>query len=238
MAVNEDLIGFMREALNQGIPRDEIRLVLREADWSEEEVRGALASFADVDFPIAVPRPSLSLSARETFQYLVLFGTLYFAASSLGSLLFQFINMAFPDPTWSAGQVDAIPRTIRWAVASLMIATPVFLYSTRVISREIARWPLKRTSPVRRWLTYLTLAIAAGFLIGDATNLVFRLLSGEAAVRFILKALVVGGIAGAAFVYYLRDLRKDEVGPGHPDSAAIDPASSSVDRHGEDLETR
>jgi hypothetical protein len=210
MAVNEDLIGFVREALNRGLSRDEIRRALGEAGWSDEEVRVGLTAFAEVDFPVAVPRPRLSLSARETFQYLILFGTLYFAASSLGSLLFQFVNLAFPDPAWSEGQLDAIPVTMRWAIASLVIATPVFLYAARVIGKEIARSPLKRTSPVRRWLTYLTLAIAAGFLIGDATNLLFRLLSGEAAARFVLKALVIGAIAGSVFVYYLRDLRRDE----------------------------
>jgi len=210
MAVNEQLTGFIREALNLGLPRDDIRGVLGQADWLDEEVEAALRSFAAVDFPIAVPRPRPSLSAREAFQYLVLFGTLYLSAYSLGSLLFQFINLAFPDPLWSQNEIDAIPEAIRWAVASLVVATPVFLYAARTISREIALSPLKRTSPVRRWLTYLTLAIAAGILIGDFTNLVYSLLGGEVTARFLLKALTIGSLAGTVFVYYLRDLRRDE----------------------------
>jgi hypothetical protein len=210
MAVNEDLTGFIREALNRGLPRDEIRGVLSEADWSDEEVRAALRSFAAVDFPIAVPRPRPSLSAREAFEYLVLFGTLYLSAYGLGSLLFQFINLAFPDPLWSQAKIDAIPEAIRWSIASLVVATPVFLYAARTISRGVALEPLKRTSPVRRWLTYLTLAIAAGVLIGDSTSLVYNLLGGEATARFLLKALTIGSIAGTVFVYYLHDLRRDE----------------------------
>jgi hypothetical protein len=210
MAVNEDLTGFIREALNRSLPRDEIRCVLSQADWSDEEVQAALRSFAVVEFPIAVPRPRPSLSAREAFQYLVLFGTLYLGAFSLGSLLFQFINLAFPDPLWSQAETDAIPRAIRWAVASLVVATPVFLFTARTISMEIALSPLKRSSPVRRWLTYLTLAIAAGILIGDSTNLVYSLLGGELTARFLLKALTIGSIAGTVFVYYLLDLRRDE----------------------------
>ena len=31
MAANEDLLGFIREALNRGLPRDEIRGVLSQA---------------------------------------------------------------------------------------------------------------------------------------------------------------------------------------------------------------
>jgi hypothetical protein len=210
MAVNEDLTKFIREALNRGLPRDEIRGVLSQADWSDEEVQAALRSFAAVSFPIAVPRRRPSLSAREAFEYLVLFGTLYLSAYSLGSLLFQFINLAFPDPLWSQNRIDAIPETIRWSIASLVVATPVFLYAARTISRAIALSPLKRTSPVRRWLTYLTLAITSGILIGASTGLVYNLLSGEVTARFLLKVLTTGSISSTAFIYYLSDLRRDE----------------------------
>jgi hypothetical protein len=211
MAVNEDLTGFIREALNRGLPRDEIRGVLSQADWPEDEVEAALRGFAAVDFPLAVPRPRSSLSAREAFLYLVLFGTLYVSSYSLGTLLFQFINLAFPDPSLPQVEIDAIPETIRWAVASLVVATPVFLYTAWTVGREVASSPLKRISPVRRWLTYLTLAIAVSVIIGDSTTVVYNLLSGEATARFLLKALTIGAIAGAIFVYYLRDLRRDEL---------------------------
>jgi hypothetical protein len=210
MPVNEDLIGFIREALNRGLPRDEIQGVLSEAGWSDEEIQAALLSFAAVDFPVPVPRPRPSLSAREAFEYLVLFGTLYMSAFSLGTLLFQFIDLAFPDPLWSQNRIDRIPDTIRRSIAALVVATPIFLYAVRANSRAIALSPLKRTSPVRRWLTYLTLAIAASILIGDSTTLVYNLLDGEVAVRFLLKVLTTGSIAGTVFVYYLRDLRQDE----------------------------
>ena len=63
---------------------------------------------------------------------------------------------------------------------------------------------------MRRWLTYLTLAIAGAVLIGDATTLVYNLLDGDVAVRFLLRVLTIGGIAGTAFIYFLSDLRRDE----------------------------
>ncbi len=210
MAVNENLTRFIRDALNRGLSRDQIRNALTQADWSEESVQAALLSFAEVDFPIAVPRPRPSLSAREAFEYLVLFGTLYISAYSLGNLLFQFTNLAFSDPLWSQDQIDAIPEAIRWSIAYLVVATPVFLYAARTNSRAIALSPTRRTSPVRRWLTYLTLVIAAGVLIGDSTSLVYNLLGGEITIRFLLKALTMAIIAGAAFIYYIADLRRDE----------------------------
>src|SRR5262245_25298508 len=97
MAVSDELLGFVRDALARGFSRPQVDDALRQAGWSREQIEGALAAFAPVDFPIPVPRPRPSLSAREAFMYLLLFTTLYVVAFSLGSLLFVFINRAFPD---------------------------------------------------------------------------------------------------------------------------------------------
>lgn len=210
MASSDDLSEFVRDALNGGVSRDEIRAVLHGAGWGEAQVVAALESFADVDFLIAVPRPQPSLSAREAFEYLVLFGTLYFSAFALGQLLFQFVNLSFPDPLWPQFRFQAITGAIRWSISSLVVSTPIFLFVAWSNSRKIELQPVKRASPVRRWLTYVTLAVAASLLIGDCTSLVYNLLGGEMTVRFLLKAMTIGIIAGTAFVYYLSDLHRDE----------------------------
>jgi hypothetical protein len=58
---------------------------------------------------------------------------------------------------------------------------------------------------VRRWLTYVTLFLAAGVLVGDLITLVYNVLAGELTLRFVLKVLIVGAIAGAIFWFYLRE---------------------------------
>lgn len=210
MAAREDLDGFVREALNKSVSRDDIKDALLGAGWAEVQVEVALASFADVEFPIAVPRPRTSISAREAFEYLVLFGTLYFSAFNLGLLLFQFIDLAFPDPLWSPIRFQGVTAAIRWSISVLVVSTPVFLFMVWSTSRKIEREPAKRASPVRRWLSYLTLAVAAAVLIGDCTGLVYSLLGGEMTTRFLLKAIMIGAIAGTVFLYYLSDLRRNE----------------------------
>lgn len=211
MAVSDDLLGFVKDGLAQGISRDEIEKVLLAAKWPAADVRAVLARFADVDFPVPVPQPKPYLSAREAFLYLLLFGTLYFCASNLGTLLFQLIDLAFPDPEASEYARNAIPDTIRWTVSSLVVATPVFIFMAWYTAREIRRDPSKRASKIRRWLAYLTLVVTAAVLIGDLTTLVYTLLSGDLTVRFMLKVLTVGVTAGSIFMYYLRDLRQDEI---------------------------
>lgn len=156
-----------------------------------------------------VPQPRPELSARDAFMYLLMFAALYLSAYHLGNLLFQVINLAFPDPL-SPFETAAAGQRIRWATSTLIVAFPVFLFVASRISRDIAEEPARRNSAVRRWLTYLTLFVAAAIVIGDTIVLVFNLLSGELTVRFVLKALVVAAIAGGAFGYYLWSIRTDD----------------------------
>lgn len=205
----DELEAFVGEALMRGESREDIETVLLAAGWAKEQVKAALGAYADVPFSIPVPKPRPSLSAREAFLYLTLFATLYVSAYHLGSLVFDLINRALPDPALDA-QAGRGFDGLRWSVSSLMIAFPVFLYLSRHTERELAHHPIKRLSPVRRWLTYLTLFIAASILIGDLTTLVYNVLGGELTVRFLLKVATVAAIAGAIFSHYLLDLRREE----------------------------
>jgi hypothetical protein len=213
MAASDDLIEFVRDALGRGLPRVQIVEVLQRAGWTSEQTKAALASYADVEFPIPVPRARPYLSAREAFLYLVLFGTLYSTCFYLGDLVFDIINRMFPDPAAQrfAGFDEYFRESMRWSLAALIVSFPVFLYMSWLTASAIRQDPSKRGSNVRRWLTYLTLFVAATALIGDVTTLVYNVLGGELTVRFVLKIGTVAAIAGTAFTYYLRDLRRDEV---------------------------
>lgn len=209
MAATQDLQQFVRDALSKGVPRTDIESALLGAGWTAEQSRDALGAYADVDFAVPVPRPRPYLSAREAFLYLLLFTTLYISAWNLGSLLFDLINRAFPDPA-DPTYVGRLGDSIRWSTASIIIAFPAFLYVARFLGRDLARSPMKRLSAVRRWLTYLTLFLAAGVLIGDMITLVYNALGGELTTRFLLKVFVAALIGGTIFGYYLHDLRREE----------------------------
>lgn len=210
MAIREELLGFVRDGLTRGLNRMQIEDVLLKAGWDPREVKGALAGFAEIDFPLPVPRPKPYLSAREAFIYLVLFSTLYVSAYGFGSLLFDLINRAFPDPADPAWMASHFRESVRWSVSSLIVAFPVFLYVSRWTSVALRRDPTKRSSKIRRWLTYLTLFVAACILIGTSIALVNSLLGGELTIRFFLKVVTIAVIAGTIFGYYLWDLRREE----------------------------
>lgn len=209
----QDLEWFVREALAKGATKADVAKALAEAGWSPEQVRGVVEAYADVDFRVPVPKPRPYLSAREAFLYLVLFVALYLSAWHLGSLLFDLVNHAFPDPADPPYKVQSLGQSMRWSAASIIIAFPVFAFVARYLSKELARSPVKRLSAVRRWLTYLTLFVAAAVLVGDMITLVYNALGGELTVRFLLKVLVAAAIAGSVFGYYLFDLRNEEREP-------------------------
>ena len=204
----QQLETFVREALQAGRTKTDIAKVLESAGWTGAQIKSALDTYSDAAFPVPVPKPRPSLSAREAFLYLVMFSTLYYGAWNLGSLLFTLINRAFPDPTDTT--YPSYFDEQRWSTAAIIIALPVFFFMARYISREIERNPLKRLSPVRRWLTYMTLFLSSTVLVGDTTTLIYNLLGGDLTIRFLLKVLVVAAIAGSGFAYYLLDLRKEE----------------------------
>ena len=213
MAASEELAMFVREALLRGGSRDQIRAVLIKAGWSADRINGALAAYADLDYPVPVPMPAPYLSARDAFMYLLLFTTLYVSAFNLGDLIFKFIDHAFstvPPATVMHGEA-AFLSGAQWSVASLIIMLPVYLLIAWRLRRAIARDPARRASKVRKWLTYLTLFIASMALIGDCTSLVANFLGGEATVRFLLKVATIAVIAGAIFIYHVRDLRGEQV---------------------------
>ena len=205
--MSNELHLFVKEALEKGQSRDAIQKVLKQTGWQEEEVEKALLAYADVQFPVPVPKPKPYLQAREAFLYVVSFITLYITAFSFGALLFVFNDKAFPDTLTfrlaSSGSLNT-------PLASIIIAFPVYLLVTWRLRLGAAKDPEKRQSKIRKWLTYFTLVIATGIIIGDLIALLSGLLGGEITTRFTLKALVILGIAGTIFGYYLWDLRKEE----------------------------
>src|SRR3989338_1734381 len=197
--MNHELNEFIRSALGKGLARDKIKQALLEAKWPVEEVDEAMSRFAEIDFPLPVPRRKPYLSAREAFLYLLVYITLYTSAFNFGSLVFQFINRAYPDLV----SYDNYYRgNISFALASLVIAFPIYLLLSWYLERKAKQSPEIRTSRVRKWLTYFTLFSAAAVIIGDLIALFNQLFNGELSVRFGLKFITILVIAGLIFWYY------------------------------------
>ncbi len=210
--MNNDLHVFVRDALARGVSRDDLKRALRDARWGEDEIEAELSAWHDAGLGLPVPRRRVGSTPREAFLYLLMFVALYIVCYHTGAVWFELIGRTWPDVVAQrlprGGELDL--SVLRFAVASLLVAYPVYLLTSRLTGRAIEHDPEKRNSDVRRKLTYLTLFFAACVLIGDFIYVVLNFLSGELTVRFGMKCLVVALIAGWLFVHYLGGLRRDE----------------------------
>lgn len=151
--------------------------------------------------------PTTRTSPKDVFMHLLAIIALYISAVSFGALIFQYIDVWFPDPL-----TDMYMRSsdaIRWALSTLVVVFPVYVWVSLVLAKDALLHKEKRELKTRKWLYHFTLFAAAILIIGDIVALLYRFLGGDLSNRFFLKVAVILFIAGAIFIYYLWNIRKE-----------------------------
>ena len=205
MAANKQLSRFVRDALSAGKDRGEIEAALAQSGWSSNEVADALDAWADTAFSPPIPRPQATVSARDFFIYALTFGVLIFGAGHLVALFHALIDLMFDGPNTYRPY-----NQIRWAMSVLIVTAPTYLWLTVRERGKLAADPSLYRSAIRKWLIYITLLIAASVLLGDLVATIYALLNGDLTGQFVMKAAVVGAVAGGIFLFYLNDIRKGD----------------------------
>ncbi|PSR17780.1 hypothetical protein C8255_10805 [filamentous cyanobacterium CCP3] len=203
-----ELVQFILLARDRGATDEFISKLLRDYGWPSREVERAFFELYEglVGRPIPTPRGASGELARDAFFYLLAFVTLGVWIQALGEMAFIFINHLIPDslnntygdPSWQ----------VAFALARLIVAYPVYLVLMRQINRDLAAHHEKYFSGVRKWLTYLTLLVAALIAIGAVIAFLTSFLRGELTPRFLLKALVVLVLDGGVLWYYFDWIRR------------------------------
>lgn len=159
---------------------------------------------------IPIDKEESSNSALHFFLYLVLYLSLAFMSSGVGSILYQLINKFFLDT--NGNNLSGFSNSAaKYGIASLVISAPIFFYLSWLIAKYLWSGKIHEDSLVRKWLSYVVLFVAAGTIIGDLITLIFNVLDGTAIPRFLLKVLVIILIAGSIFGFYLWDMRKKDM---------------------------
>ena len=132
---------------------------------------------------------------------------LYTGVFAFVSLIFDYINYAFPDTALNYYYVDPYQGGVSYEMASLIVLAPVLLILMRVIRRAIATDPTRNEIWVRRWGLFLTVFLAGAAIVVDLIILLTSFLNGEdLTVRFLLKIAVVLLVAAAGFMHFMADL--------------------------------
>ena len=146
---------------------------------------------------------------KDVFLHLLSIIALYVSAGSFIALIFQYINLLIPDPVSSnIYSVRAAQSAIRFSLASFIVVFPVYIWSVWFLGKSYKSSPEKLNLRIRRWLLNFTIFLAAIVIIGDLVILIFNLLQGELAVRFLLKVLAVLLVAAAILGFYFSELKR------------------------------
>ncbi len=153
-------------------------------------------------------RSTTKTTPRDFFLHLLSTVTLYLSVIAILIIAFQTTNHFLPD-ILRAGyyQDENIRELMRTGLAMLFIAFPVYGWTVWYIRKLTNDNPKLHDVRIRKWLTYLTIFVAALIIIITLITLVWNFLSGELTARVGIKILSVLVVAKMVFAYYLIDAR-------------------------------
>jgi hypothetical protein len=211
VSADSRITALVEKALAAGIPQESLVGILAARGWPEKEIYEALAEHYERVAGLDIPyRAGSGASAKEAFFYLLVFSTLATWTVGFGVLASSLIDRWFADPLFSGNSQGFDTYTITYSLAAVIVAFPLFLLVSRAVAAETAAQPEKLESPIRKWLTYMALVIAACVFMGDLITALSYLISGELTSRFLLKAFVVLVLSGGVFLHYFGGLRKTD----------------------------
>lgn len=148
------------------------------------------------------------VTAKDFFLWVGAVASLYGGVVAFISLIFDYINTAFPNPVRDAYYYDPYFQSISYETATLIVLTPLFLVLMRIIRRDIQADASRNETWVRRWALVLTLFLAGAAMVVDLIVALTTYLQGEAVtIAFLLKVLTVLLVAGAGFLHFYADIR-------------------------------
>ncbi|MEK7560146.1 MAG: DUF5671 domain-containing protein [Patescibacteria group bacterium] len=150
------------------------------------------------------------ISAKDFFLQLGAMVALYASAISFTMLVFEYINVFFPDVLGIGGYDDTSNsfRSIRWSISMLIVVFPLYIWMAWFLEKSYKKYPERRKVWIRKWLVYLTLFVAAIIIIGNFITLIYNALGGELTTRFVLKVITLFFVTGSVFGYYFLDIKK------------------------------
>jgi hypothetical protein len=212
MLGNPDIHEFITRAEAGGASEQSVVGMLTARGWPEKEIYEAMAVHYERVTGMEIPRRGgTGTAAKDAFFYLLIFSTLATWTIGLGELAFTLIDRWLADNLFSTpyGQGYDLYSAAS-SIACVLVAFPIFLLVSRTVLRDERAHPEKLNSPVRKWLTYMALVIAAGIFIGDLIAALTYFLRGEITSRFLAKSFVVLVLSGGVFFYYFMGLRRSE----------------------------
>jgi len=213
--MNSELRRSVRKAYEAGVSKEDLAQYLREAGWGEKDVELVTKEFVAKVLPasgkvlvISVPQPS---HGKDAFFAVVTFFAMLGLAFHLGLFSFAVIDLyvrPHPDPWDPQWASESLWSSLGWLVLLVPLWIGLTWWWNDAAKTDMARM----FSPVRRWLTYITLALTAFAVIIDLGLLLSRAFVHNGQWVDLLDSFVVLAIASFFFLFYYAVLRRTDTG--------------------------
>jgi hypothetical protein len=112
-----------------------------------------------------------------------------------------------PDAADSYWEVSRAQEGIKIGIAMVIVFFPAYLTMTRIVNKNRRQSSDHAYLGLTKWLIYLSLLVGGAVLLGDLVAVIMSFLEGDITSRFLLKAGAILIVVGAAFHYYLHDVK-------------------------------
>jgi protein-S-isoprenylcysteine O-methyltransferase Ste14 len=144
------------------------------------------------------------ITPKDFFLWAGAMLALYISVFSFVSLIFSYVDFAFPDAL--DYNYDPYSSAMRASIASLVVLFPLALVLLRFIRKGIERDPSRGEIWIRRWALVFTVFLATIGAAVDLITLINYFLGGDLTTRFVLKVAVVFLVAAGFFMHFLADI--------------------------------
>jgi hypothetical protein len=150
-----------------------------------------------------------SLTVKEVAVDSGLFLSLITSIVALVSIIFSAIDKKFVDVLKmnSYDYAGSLNEDVRIAVSVILVAFPIYLGLAYYKAKHLKENADRRTIKSTRYVNYLTLAVAAIFILGSIVTTIYQYLGGDLGAAFaykLLTTLIIAIVLGAYNYYALR----------------------------------
>lgn len=200
---NLDLEKYINEAKATGASIDLIKSELLKQGWPEKNILEALNP---IKTGVNLPTPPVPhFGMWITFQYVILFISLYVTATALGGILHHAVDNLLADELKN-NSIFFYDGLLKGYLAAMIVAFPIFAVLFVYSKGQIRKNPAIKNIKERKALIYITLVVTFIIMIAHLISTIYSLLSGTTTMNTFAHLGVTIFVAGSIFGYLIHEV--------------------------------
>ena len=208
---NAELQKYIIDLKAKNIPLETIKSQLISSGWGSSDVERAINETSAPTISTLPPPPVPHFSMWITFEYLILFISMYVSFTALGGILHFGVDRIMPAPldnSYSSYRYFSTALLTGY-MASIIITFPIFFGLLLHLSSMLEKNQAIRNIKSRKILIYITLVVTFIYMITQLIMTVYSFFQGNSTLNTFMHLIVNLLVAGSIFVYLLYGIRGD-----------------------------